>query len=77
MLLSTAASPTPLNAIPSAGEVFLPPPAEGMRPSAAVVGQVFADSQVPAGPGWIWGGDMLAAFLSLSRKDSQGTTWGF
>ena len=45
-------------------------------PSAAVLGQVFAVRQVPAGPGWIWGSDMLAAFLSLTRKDSQGSAWG-
>jgi hypothetical protein len=77
MLLSTAAAPTPLNGAPPAEDVFLPPTSEGMRPPPAVLGQVFADSQVPAGPGWDWGSDMLAAFLSLTRKDSPGTTWGF
>jgi hypothetical protein len=75
LLLSTAAVPMPPNATPLAGDAFLPPATEGVRPSAAVLGQVFADSQVPAGPGWIWGSDMLAAFLSLTRKDTQDTTW--
>jgi hypothetical protein len=76
LLLSTAAVPPP-PAVPSGGEVFFPAPAGGALPSAAVLGQVFAGSPLPAGPGWVWGSDMLAAFLSLGRKDSPGTTWGF
>jgi hypothetical protein len=70
MQLSTAAVP------PSAGAVFFPSHDTGELPSAAVLGQVFAGEPSPPGPGWVWGSDMLAAFLSLGRKDSQGTTWG-
>jgi hypothetical protein len=77
MLLSTAAATTLPIGAPPAEDVFLPPAREGMRPSPAVLGQVFAGSQVPIGPGWVWGSDMLAAFLSLTRKDSQGSAWGF
>jgi hypothetical protein len=77
MLPSTTAEPPPSGAVSSAEEVLFPSPAGGAQPSAAVLGQVFAGSPVPTGPGWVWGSDMLAAFLSLSRKDSPGTTWGF
>jgi hypothetical protein len=77
LLNSTAAEPLPSGAVPSAGAAFFPALAGGAIPSAAVLGQVFAGSQVPVGPGWVWGSDMLAAFLSLSRKDAQGTAWGF
>jgi hypothetical protein len=68
LLLSTAAVPTSPSVAPSAG---------GVRSFAAALGQVFAGSQVAAGPGWVWGSDLFEAFLSLSRKDSQGTIWGF
>jgi hypothetical protein len=77
MLLRTAAAPPLPIGAPPAEDVFLPPVSEGMRPSPAVLGQVFAGSQVPTGPGWVWGSDLLAAFLSLSRQDSQGSAWGF
>jgi hypothetical protein len=76
MLLSTAAVPPPADTAPSAGAVFFPSHADGAPPSAAVLGQVFAGCQAPTGPGWVWGSDMLAAFLRLSRKDSQGSALG-
>jgi hypothetical protein len=76
-LTRAALSPLPPTAAPPAGGVTLPRRTEGARLSAAVPGQVFASSQVPAGQGWVWGSDMLVAFLSLSRKDSQAKTWGF
>jgi hypothetical protein len=75
-LLSTAAVLTPPSAAVDDGDVLFPSHADGALPSAAVLGQAFAGSPVPTGPGWVWGSDMLAAFLSLSRKDSQGNAWG-
>jgi hypothetical protein len=67
LLLSAAA--------PSAEGVFFPPPTEGAHPSAAVLEHVFTGG-LP-GPGWIWGSDLIEAFLRLTRKDTQGTTWNF
>jgi outer membrane protein assembly factor BamB len=64
---STVAVPTPPNTAPSAG---------GVSPFAAALGQVFAGSEVSAGPGWVWGSDMLEAFLRLTRKDAHGSTGG-
>jgi sugar lactone lactonase YvrE len=77
MLLSTAAVPPFSGATPADVAALFSAHADGAFPSVAALGQVFAGSQVPTGPGWVWGSDMLAAFLSLGRKDSQGTTWGF
>jgi hypothetical protein len=77
LLLSTVTMPPLLGATPADVAALFPAHADGALPSAAVLGQAFAGSQVPAGPGWVWGSDMLAAFLSLSRKDSQGNAWGF
>jgi hypothetical protein len=77
MLLSTAAVPPLSGATPADMAALFPSHADGAFPSAAALGQVFAGSQVQTGPGWVWGTDLFAAFLSLSRKDSQGTTWGF
>jgi hypothetical protein len=77
MLLSTAAVSPLSGATPADVAALFPSHAAGALPSAAALGQVFAGSQVPAGPGWVWGSDMLAAFLNLSRKDAPGTAWGF
>jgi sugar lactone lactonase YvrE len=75
-LLSTAAAPTLPSTVPTAGDVIFPSLTEGVSASPNALGQVFAGSQVPAGSGWVWGSDLLAAFLSLSGKDAQGATWG-
>jgi hypothetical protein len=77
LLLSTAAVPPLSEGAQPAESVLFPTSPTVARPSAAVLGQVFAASPVPAGPGWVWGSDMLAAFLGLTRKDSQGSAWGF
>jgi sugar lactone lactonase YvrE len=76
LLLSTAAVPPLPEAAPSVADVLFPPNSQGVRPSAALLGHVFAGGPRPTDPGWVWGSDMLAAFLSLSRKDSQGVAWG-
>jgi hypothetical protein len=76
LLLSTAAVPPLSGATPADVAALFPSHVALALPSAAALGQVFAGSQVPAGPGWVWGSDMLAAFLSLTRKDFQGSAWG-
>jgi hypothetical protein len=78
MLLSAAVMPPPPEgALPVAAVDSIFGPLGGRVPSAAALGQVFASGRGLPEQGWMWGSDMIQAFLSLSRKDAQGTAWGF
>jgi hypothetical protein len=75
MLLSRAAVPPSPEAALSVADVLFPPSSPGVPPSAALLGHVFAAGPRPTDPGWVWGSDMLAAFLSLAKKNDPSSAW--
>ncbi len=75
--LSTAVVPVPPNAALSTGVSLLRSHGEGVRPSAALLGRVFAETPSLSKPGWVWGTDLADAMLSMGRKETPGTIWGF
>jgi hypothetical protein len=72
LLLSLAAVPSPIGA-----GLPYPGPAEAVHPSEDLVRHVFAAGQGLPVQNWVWGIDMVEAYLSLSRNGEKGSSTPF